>query len=379
MVVHQLEAIEVEEQHAEILPVALRTLDLPLRRHHQVAGVVDLSHVVDERALFRMVVTFGVVQGQLGAARNELHPIDLVGTEAAPVLEDPEDSGLGVAAAHGDGECGSAIDSHLSQRVVEQPAGNDLDPLAHRVDGLLAHQHVAQGARLTLREATEGDALGHRNRGAAEQRQSALAGQRAQNQVERHRVDLAGIQTAHQGLARLHGVERIPQPLVLREQAAVSEQSLGDPVQLVGPDGLDQVVGRAHPQGSHGALHRGIAGEDYELGAGVTAAYALEQLDARQPRHREVGDHEVRRLAAQHLQRHFAVLAALDAHPRLEGLAHELARDPVVVDDDDASNLLRVGRHPPPAPPLSTSACRVAFLRISNPTENRHRLHPEAG
>ena len=94
-----------------------------------------------------------------------------------------------------------------------------------------------------------------------------------------------------------------------------------------------------------GALDRRVGREQDEIGAGLLAPHPLEQLEAGEARHREVGDDEIRRLPRERRERRLGALAALDARLRLERLARELAGEAVVVDDDDPVRAPRVAAH----------------------------------
>ena len=115
--------------------------------------------------------------------------------------------------------------------------------------------------------------------------------------------------------------------------------------ELLGLDRLHEVVGGAHAQRADGALDRGVGREQHEIGAGLLAAHALEQLEAGEAGHGQIGDDEIRRLARERLERRLGALAALDARLRRERLARQLAGEAVVVDDDDPIRAPRVAAH----------------------------------
>ena len=126
LVVDELEAVEVEEEHAELLAVALGALDLVLDRLAQEAGVVDLGHVVDERALLRAVVALGVGEREIGVRRDQPRAADLVGDEGTAVLEDPQHAGLAVAPGDRNREQRARREADLAERIDQRAAARPL-------------------------------------------------------------------------------------------------------------------------------------------------------------------------------------------------------------------------------------------------------------
>ena len=152
LIVHELEAVEVEEDHAELLAVALGALDLVLDRLAQEAGVVDLGHVVDERPLLRAVVALGIRESEIGVGGDQPRRFDLLGLEGTGILEDPEHARLAVSPGDRDREQASRREADLAERIDERAAREHLE-LAQRVglDRLAFREQTPQVARLLPR------------------------------------------------------------------------------------------------------------------------------------------------------------------------------------------------------------------------------------
>jgi hypothetical protein len=135
--------------------------------------------------------------------------------------------------------------------------------------------------------------------------------------------------------------------------------------ELPGLDRLAQVVEGAPSQRLDRAVYGRVRREQHEIRLRVLAVDALEQIESREARHREIRDHDIGRLGVEQRECRLAAVAALDAQLfeqraradlGLERFAHQLAVESVVVDDDDsrparlADHLVPLGRDGPPPP-----------------------------
>ena len=234
---------------------------------------------------------------------------------------------------------GPAAHAELLERLADRTAarGARLALREQRAVGLrLRHAALELGGG-DLVEAAERDAVGAGHLAAPEQREAELAAERGQQQIERHRVDLAGVEAVHQRPARLERAHGAAQPLVVAQQVLVREHALHHGDQLLGLDRLAEVVGRAVAQRLDRAVDRGVGGEQHERHAGRDPARAAEQREAGHALHLEVGEHQIGGLALERRDRGLGAVDALEIDAVAERVAHLLPREPAVVDTQDAS------------------------------------------
>ena len=132
--------------------------------------------------------------------------------------------------------------------------------------------------------------------------ESALARKMLKQQVKRFRVDLSGLETAHQVPAGLHRVQGFPQLFVFREQAAQCENALHHEREFVSVDRFGEIISGAHSQRADRALDRRIARQQHEIGSGIAAPDLFEEFDTRKAWHGEIRDDQIRGLAVQGLE-----------------------------------------------------------------------------
>jgi hypothetical protein len=278
--------------------------------------------------------------------------LDLPVAQLAIVLDDPHEPGLALDPAQRHRQHTPALHVRRAEHLVEERVATELH-LGDALESqrrLLLDQRVPQRPGLPLLEAAEGDAVGARQPHASEQRQTTPARERVQQQIEGDGVDLTGFQTVEQCAARLRRAQRAAQAVVLEDESAVRQQPVHHGPELLGLDRLLEIVGGAHAQRLHRTLDGRVRRDQDEVGFGVLAAHALEQLETRHPLHGQVGEHEVRRLALQRLQCGLPALAALEAYASLERILCQLPNQPAVVHDQYAGFGIRLDAHVPPTP-----------------------------
>ena len=155
-IVDELEAVQIQEEDAQIEAAALRAVDLAIQGRKQVAGVVEVGDVIDEGLLAGLQEALRVDQGQLRLGRHEPGAADLVLFEGATIGEDPD------AADH---TTFHAQRKHQEVIVFEVEAGEAFLVLRgapqsgalelEGVEELAALDLVAQRGRLLGREAAE--------------------------------------------------------------------------------------------------------------------------------------------------------------------------------------------------------------------------------
>jgi len=111
LIVHQFETVEIEKQDRHWIAIAIGAVNLAVCGLQQVAYVVDLRHIIDERSVLRLVVSLGVAKSESGVPGDQLRAIEFSGPEGSTVLEQPQDADLLVAAAHRNRGHRSALDS----------------------------------------------------------------------------------------------------------------------------------------------------------------------------------------------------------------------------------------------------------------------------
>ena len=149
LIVHQFETVEIEKQDRHWIAIAIGAVDLAVCGLQQVAYVVDLRHIIDERSVLRLVVSLGVAKSESGVSGDQLRAIEFSGPEGSTVFEQPQDADLLVATAHRNRSHRSALDSDIAKGIVKWPFGEDFDARNRiDVDRLVADQNVPKGPRL---------------------------------------------------------------------------------------------------------------------------------------------------------------------------------------------------------------------------------------
>ncbi len=198
--------------------------------------------------------------------------------------------------------------------------------------GRAVHRHErAVGARARVVDGP-GDQLLARARLALDEHGGVQPGHARDQLVDlRHLVRLA-----HQRVDALPRLQLLAELPVLAGEPPRLQRPPHHELDLLHPERLGQVVGGAGVHRLDGGGHRREGGQDDHGQVGLRLVQALEDAEAVEAGHPEVHQDEVEGLVLGHA--HARLAAVGHAHPvalAIEGLGEQLARDLVVVGDED--------------------------------------------
>ena len=115
----------------------------------------------------------------------------------------------------------------------------------------------------------------------------------SEDDVQSQRQHVGRLEAGGEAPCGLEGLDAAPQGLILREEVLPQQRAFDAVDDLRRGDGLAQVVCRSQPHGLEGALQRGVAGQDHDLGRRPLPQHLLHQLEAVHLAHGEVREQQL--------------------------------------------------------------------------------------